>query len=223
MGYGSRQNAASGFPKILATRLSQLRVAVDVQHLYRTGRHAKDHGSIYTLKDGTHIAEADAATLYAGALTAWLRRRGALVLTNDPSRGILSGPYSTRNSEADVWGAQAYIACHLNAGGGTYAVFEYMGGTIGSTLAMWASRQVQHDFSVLISLGRSMAIDPAHRGAVCIEPVSRTMSAVISEPFFGDNPAQQELFALAKLTLLGESIGEGIAQWWERRAVASVA
>lgn len=221
MGWESRKNVASGLPRLLATRLSALRAVVDVQHLYRTGLHAHDRGTVYALANGTHIAEADAAIIYAAALTAWLKARGASVLTNDPVTGALTGPYSRRNLLACQWGADCYLACHLNAGGGSYAALEYMAGTSGDALASSIGRQIVNDFP-LIGRSRSLALNHGQRGAVCIEGVLGHRAAVILEPFFGDTPAVQGMFAPTKLHQLGETIGEGIAQWWERRAIVRV-
>ncbi len=185
------------------------------------GRHAQDRGTIYALANGTHIAEADAATLYAAGLVAWLKARGASVLTNDLLSGALIGPYSRRNLIACQWGADCYLACHLNAGGGSYAAIEYMAGTPSGVLASSIGSHIINDFP-LIGRSRSVDLIRGQRGAVCIEGVVGNRAAVILEPFFGDTVAVQEMFQPQKLHQLGETIGEGIAQWWERRAIVRV-
>ena len=83
---------------LIHARLAGCRVAVDVQHLYRDGKHAGDRGAIFTLEGGARIAEVQATVLYAQALVEWLRSRGAEVLTNDPVHGIMVGPYSRRTA-----------------------------------------------------------------------------------------------------------------------------
>jgi len=220
MGWAARQNISNGLPRILATRLSTLRAAVDVQHLYRTGKHAADRGTRFELPNGTHIFEADAATIYAAALTAWLRSRGASVLTNDPTKRELVGPYEARQFQAAPF--NCYLACHLNADGGSYASIEYMAGTAADKLALSIGREIVRDFPT-IGRARSVPLTPRDRGSVCIRFIPTPNAAVIIEPFFGDNPAMHELFAAPQLHQLGETIGEGIAQWWERRAVVRVA
>jgi hypothetical protein len=222
VGWAERQNVSNGLPRILATRLSVLRAAIDVQHAHRQGRHAADRGSIYTLPNGTHIAEADAATIYAAAMVSWLRARGAAVLTNNPATGALCGPYSSRNHEANLWGASCYVACHVNAGGGSYAATEYMAGTSGDALGLSIRIQLGHDFPEIKS-NRGVPLAQGQRGAVCIEAIGPNTAAIVLEPFFGDTPWQQGLFAAPKLHQLGETTGEGIAQWWERRAGIRVA
>jgi N-acetylmuramoyl-L-alanine amidase len=222
MGVAARMNAANGFPRILATRLSTLRAAVDVQHLYRTGLHRGDRGSRYTLANGTHINEADAALIYAAALTAWLKARSAAVLTNNPITGELTGPYSRRIKAATMWGTDCYLACHLNAGGGSYAALEYLVGSTASGQLADRVRTQLIPFSEIRST-HAVPLAPGQRGEVCLRGFPRSGAALILEPFFGDNPDQQDLFAATKLHQLGETIGEGIAQWWERRAVVRVA
>jgi hypothetical protein len=227
MGYASRLNPNSGgraLPPILATRLSQLRVVVDVQHLYRT---PLDRGALYTLPNGTHMHETDATLRYAAALTAWFRARGAAVLTNNDTfvPGIgwfrLVGPYSRRHLDALSWRAHAYIACHLNAGGGNYAAMEYLTPS-SAGLALSMVMQLRGDFPVTIPRGVARALVPGDRGGVCVEGMGH-LPTVICEPFFGDNVLQQGLFNPPELQAVGESIGEGIARWWEARGAITVA
>lgn len=198
--------------------LAGLAVAVDVQHLYRVGLFARDRGSRFRLANGTTVWEADAATLYAQALVAELRGRGAKVLTNNPVRGSLTGYYSARNREATTWGAQLYLACHLNAGGGSYSRIESMRkrpaatATAALALAGW----IHGALGVLpqIRLGQTMVLNHGERGAVCIEGVGPWIPALLLEPFFGDTPKMQDLLAGSELATVGRLIGQGVAAWW---------
>jgi N-acetylmuramoyl-L-alanine amidase len=191
-----------------------LTVAIDVQHLYRSGIHARDQGTIYTLPNGTHISEAHCATIYAGSAASFLRRQGAHVLTNNPQIGLLCGPYSRRNSQANAKGAglaqvDAYLACHVNAGGGDYARLESM------SPVRFTARMLEESIgSELISstpeIPRYTVTDLAHgdRGAVCIEGFNGP--GIIVEPFFGDNPKMQPLMSADRLVGLGEAIARGV-------------
>jgi hypothetical protein len=180
-----------------------------------------DRGAIYTLANGTTTSEAGAALLYALGLRGFLETRGAVVLTNDPARGILVGPYSTRHHAVNVWKAHAYLACHLNAGRGSYALMEHMSMTEGKVLG-WAMGQALVDAFPLIVEHRVQALKSDDRGAVCIERVEAPCLAVLCEPFFGDNPRHQDLLAAPELKRLGEALGEGVASWWRSRAAARV-
>lgn len=210
----------SGFPTI----------AVDIQHLYRTGIFAGDRGTRFRMADGRTLYEADAVTTYAQALAAWLRAWGAQVVVNDPARGILVGPYSRRNAQAATLEGRvtaegvvlghvdAYLACHLNAGLGDYALCEYMAtlpaatGTVCQALADWILHGGINDPEVR---GRSVKrLVRGERGAVCIQAVAPTVPALILEPFFGDQPRHLPLLETARLVRLGQEIGQGVAAWW---------
>jgi len=207
MGYASRQR------KRHAVSLEGLRVVVDVQHLYRPNK-PKDRGSVYALADGTTTTEGGAVVVYAGALRAFLEERGAEVLTNDPTHWILVGPYSTRHRAVNAWKPHAYLACHLNAGGGRYALMEHMSMSRGKALAEAIGQSLSAIFPALAD-HRTLALKSTDRGAVCIERVEDPAAAVLCEPFFGDNPAHQALLAAPELHRVGRAIGLGVAAWWE--------
>jgi N-acetylmuramoyl-L-alanine amidase len=192
--------------------LAGLAVAVDVQHLYRRSK-PRDQGCDFVLPDGTHISEAHATAIYAGALTATLRGLGARVLTNDPASGILIGEYWERGRAAAAWGAQAYIACHLDAGRGSYALAEAMTGSQGIPLAQRLVNMLPVRFPSILASSVRVLERPA-RGVVCIEAFSPHGAAVICEPFFGDNPAMAGLFQSPELARIGEALALGVASWW---------
>jgi N-acetylmuramoyl-L-alanine amidase len=191
---------------------------VDVQHLYRVGLHARDRGTRFRLANGTTVWEADAATHYAQALTQELRDRGAFVLTNDPVRKWLTGYYSARNRQATAWGAKLYLACHLNAGGGSCSRVEVMrarpAGT--ATAAIQLAGWIHGALGALpqIRLGHTVVLNHGERGAVCIEGVGPWIPALLLEPFFGDTPKMQDLLGGAELATVGKLIGQGVAAWW---------
>lgn len=198
----------------LRSALAGLRVCVDVQHLYRDGKHAGDRGSLYVLASGAKVYETQAATTYAGALCAWLRARGAAVLTNEPASGILTGPYSRRNEAANAWHADAYLACHVNAGGGAYALTEYVVATGAAPLGERIGVAIAQAFPVIRG-ARTNPLLRGQRGAVCVEACTAVRAALVVEPFFGDNKQHQGLLAAPSLLRLGETIGGAVAEWWD--------
>ncbi len=214
MGYEQRANAAAGLPRVLAGRLAGLRVVVDVQHLYRTGSKATDRGAQFKTAAGLKITEAAAAQQYAAALCSWLAERGAAVLTNEPTRGILVGPYSTRNNAANAYNAHLYLACHVNAGGGAYFAGEFMVGTGGQAVADAIGAVVLERFKPDVQGKRSVPLTHGQRGAVCIEAVQRNRQALILEPFFGDRQEHRRFLEGPALKAMGEAIGAGVAAWW---------
>jgi N-acetylmuramoyl-L-alanine amidase len=194
-------------------QLAGLKVVVDTQHLFRTD-HPTDRGTIYTLADGTHVAEADAALAYSAALVGALRSFGAQVLTNDPHAGILIGTYPQRNRVAAAWGAQIYLACHVNAGRGSYALAEAMGySELSTSLASRVMMTVAQNVpEVLTFTWHSLRI--GDRGSVCIDRFPADGAAVILEPFFGDTPGMQRLFRADRLADLGRRLALGVGGWW---------
>ena len=209
MGYAERDK----LPRLLRVRLEGLRVAVDVQHLYKSSN-PLDRGAVFELPGGFHLAEAQAVTVYAQALCAWLAARGTAVLTNDPAAKVMVGSYYRRQKEAEKWEADAYLACHLNAGGGSYAALEYAVGSAGIALSTRIGARLGDDFQEITSY-KLVSLSPQARGFSCIDGFPRDRAAVLLEPFFGDNPRQQELLSTPRLVAVGESIGEGVARWWE--------
>lgn len=214
-------SAAPADATAVARPLAGLRVAVDVQHLYRNDK-PNDRGSVYTVEDATHATgqvrttEAAAATIYAGALVTFLRGLGAAVLTNDPVRRVLVGDYWHRNIEAAAWHADLYLACHLNAGGGRYACIEYMGVQAG-VCAMPAAFILSATTEETRQTGVRRTLFRGDRGPVCIEAFSGR--AFIVEPFFGDGAGDsQRLLAPASLARIGQAIGRGILAWRSGRA-----
>lgn len=193
-------------------RLDRLRVVVDVQHLYKLSN-PLDRGAEFALQDRVRYYEAQASTVYAQAIVSWLMGRGAHVLTNDPRIGQLTGPYARRNREANRWDATVYLACHVNAGGGMYALTEYATSYAGSTLARTIGAGLVNDLKEWIPAHTELPINPGQRGHVCVGAVSAGIPAVILEPFFGDRLAMQPLLRPTGLRLVGESIAASVARW----------
>jgi len=195
----------------LASRLEGCRVAVDVQHLHRPHK-PRDQGSVFTFPDRTTITEGHAATLYAGSLARFVRSRGAQVLENDPVRGLFVGYYSARQRAAAAWKADLYLACHVNAGRGSYAAIEYDELNGHGMLAQRIGSELVSAFPEILS-HRAVPLHRGDRGLVCVEGFKGP--ALLLEPFFGDNPKQQRYLSAIELTRVGEAIGRGIADWWQ--------
>lgn len=195
-----------------------LRVVIDVQHLFRDHK-PRDRGAVYTLPSGALMAEADATLVYAAAAAEALTARGAAILTNDPKHGILVGYYSTRNRLAGTWGGHAYLACHLNAGRGSYAMVECMASLVNdepARLSRTIASYLWHVSPEILST-KVKRLVATERGAACIEACPSKVAAVLLEPFFGDNPAHQPLLAATELRRVGIAIANGVANWWLTR------
>lgn len=196
---------------MMSPRLAGLRVAVDVQHAYRSGVHALDRGSVYRLADGTKRLESDLAAEYARALCAAMAAGGATVWTSDPTMDLLVGPYSRRQKQATALGANLYLACHVNAGHGSYPVVEMMEGTPGRTMATVIVRELG-ELPGLINR-RVQRLSRLDRGAVCVRGFTAGPSLLL-EPFFGDNPTHEWLMDHVGLQAVGQAIARGVAMAW---------
>jgi N-acetylmuramoyl-L-alanine amidase len=192
--------------------LAGLVVVVDVQHAYRTGIHAADRGTLYAFSDGTHAEEADLSAHYAARLAADLRAMGASVFTNDPARGKLVGAYLDRQRQATLLSADVYLACHTNAGRGSYAAVEYATVNPGRGLAMSIASELDRTFFE-INNGKAVELVEGERGMVCVRGFTRG-PALILEPLFPDNPDHQRLCTHDGLELVGSAIARGIQGWW---------
>ncbi len=195
-----------------SAELQGLSVAIDVQHQGKPWPHDRDMGTEYHLANGSTAFEVDAARLYAGALDQWLRERGARTLTG------LAGTYASRNRAAGAWGAEAYLACHVNAGGGSYALVEALTLNPGLDLGARVVARIAGAFRFITS-GRVNQLHDEDRGAVCVRACPVRMAAAILEPFFGDNRADESLFQAPQLLALGAAIGQGVADWWQSKAL----
>jgi len=190
------------------------RVVVDVQHAFRGGRHANDRGAVFVRSNGLKVSEVDLALEYAKAIADELRSRGrAEVLVNNPSTGLFCGPYQRRQESANRMGAAAYLACHVNAGRGSYARIGFTAArSIG--LANEIRGSIEDWFGDTLSSVQVKPIAQTDRGSVCVR--FATCPAVLLEPFFGDNPLHlADLGSAMGLRDLGHLVGAGVLRWWE--------
>jgi N-acetylmuramoyl-L-alanine amidase len=194
--------------------LAGLTVAVDVQHAYRTGPHARDRGALFHTPNRTKVYEADCAHLYALALGETLASWGATVISNDPMAGILVGAYGTRQAQAAARGALCYLACHMNAGGGSYARVDIVA-PLSRPLAADILAALDEAIPEIKSVNLT-TLEPTQHGAVCVRGFTRG-PAVLLEPLFGDHPAHQRLLSFEGLALVGRAVARGVAMWWPRR------
>jgi len=123
----------------------QMLAILDIQHAGKPGKN--DLGASHDLDGdgviGTMEHEAELTPIYAAAAREYLIKQGAAVVI------LTAGSYASRHKKASTLakahaGPVAYVACHLNAGGGDYSlvVHDYRSGT-GATLATSLSRALR--------------------------------------------------------------------------------
>lgn len=191
--------------------LTGLVVAVDVQHAFKA---KPDRGARFVLPWGAVWYETDASIIYGMGLALWLQSRGASVLHNDARSGFMCGSYEKRALDARA--ADVYLACHVNAGGGSYPLVERRADDVKATLlGPYILGALERAYPGVLSKPRARSLGPGERGHVCI--AGAPQPALILEPFFGDALASAYLLSSPALIELGQTIGEGVSRWFLER------
>jgi len=191
-------------------------VALDVQHAFRPKPFQNDRGAVFTMRDGTHVAESDLAMKYAHAARDAILSRvpRSTVVMNDPSKQQLVGRYSDRAAWARAHQVDIYIACHVNAGGGngsrTYSADHGQMGPVDTESAVLA-------LTISDNLGdgrRGVTLHRGERGWPCIGLVPSPILAVMVEPFFGDHAGELALFSTdSGARVIGHGIANAIGSY----------
>jgi hypothetical protein len=198
-------------------------VIFDRQHYGKPNR-PNDLGAAVDLDGDGQIAtgerEAMLTPYYYGPAKAMLEEMGHTVYVLD------AGWYSDRHKRACEIAANnpgmrvAYLACHINAGGGDYAVMihdERSGG--GSALANHLSAAIyDHNLTgIRRSLVRAASADNAwKRGYTTIKGIysgPANISGVCLEPFFIDRPDHQWLASVQGGKALASALVDGLVRW----------
>ena len=184
-------------------------VILDRQHGQKAPGRPFDPGATF----GT-LRETDLAAAYVDAAAAILREHGHDV-------ELLShGPYEDRHDAAVALarrhgGRVAYVAAHVNAGGGTYALVEYDARSIrGAQLADVVAGELRCLPGILAS--RTRGLSAGERGFVCIDGIyagPAGLSAVLFEPGFIDAPAHASLWTPDGLARVGRALAMGLDAW----------
>jgi N-acetylmuramoyl-L-alanine amidase len=199
-----------------------MRVAIDVQHAFKPWPLQNDRGAVFRLQDGTHVTEFSLAWQYATALAETLERAGHQVLRNAPGAQFpLTGWYSARARQAAAWRAQLYLACHVNAGGGSYALLstaqDMSVDVPPSDVAAWSvSGRIATALRAtgMVTAGKTAGLTVTSRGYACISVARRLgIPAVLVEPFFGDNPGVMILDHPAFCAEIGQAIAAAVIDY----------
>ena len=184
-------------------------VLLDRQHLGKPSKPG-DHGAVHGA-----LRETDLTDGYIAAASAALRARGHVVAV------LTEGEYGQRHAEAIARAkahpgmAAAYLACHVNAGGGTYALVEHDARSAGGKRLADA---LAAGFAVLpgVSRGKVIALHAGECGWVCLDGIyagPSTLSAALLEPGFIDVPAHAGLWTAAGLERVGAAISRACERW----------
>lgn len=210
----------------------QLRVAIDVQHRHKPVPRHRDRGARFEFSDGTHVHECEIARMYADAAQRALESAGALVKTNKPpsrefreSLGVmqrlplgwagLTGWYNERAIQARMWGAHVYLACHVNAGAGAYAMCgHYREDFTGYLLAADISDRL--GMMIYGKRGQVWTYDELRRGHSTIShAANQGIPSVLLEPFFGDTPKLEAWGRADGAKQIGDAIASSVHEFWQ--------
>ncbi len=171
------------------------RIAIDVQHLGKPNKPV-DRGASYG-----GYQEADLVLRYATLAFQELTAKGYEVFL------ITSGTYAERHEWINRHGIDLYLACHLNAGGGSYSLVEYYYD------AGQRTRELAHimadNFKAILgtSAAKVWEIAKDGRGAACLK--NTKPSALLLEPLFIDNEGHLRI-AAKKPELIAKAIVQSV-------------
>lgn len=182
---------------------------LDRQHLGKPSKPG-DHGAVHGA-----LRETDLTDAYIAAAADALRRHGHTVEV------LVEGEYGTRHHRAReiARGAPktrcAYVACHVNAGGGTYGLVEY---DARSTRGAQLADELAHGLRALpgVTTSRTKGLGAGERGWVCIDGIyagPANLAGVIFEPGFIDAGGHAGLWTAEGLTRIGTALALACEGW----------
>jgi hypothetical protein len=193
-------------------------VYLDRQHSGKPGKRAKDTGAGADIDgDGTielHEQEALLTPRYIWAAELALRAAGHIVIP------ISDGSYTDRfrriNSYVGTFPRhmpQVMIACHLNAGRGSYGscFYDYRSRS-GPELAARIAKQLRMVAPELNGV-KCIAAKPDDWTRNAFATIQCTPVAICFEPFFIDADHAVELSTPESMTAIGRSLAAGIDAW----------
>ena len=200
-------------------------VFLDVQHIGKPSRRRTDDwGAAYDIDgDGIiaqHEIEAANTWIYAGHAMQRLRELGHSVMA------LADGWYQHRHDRVNDYcdrmlqpgGHAAYIALHLNAGGGNYGAifhdYRSAGGPLLGAEIAGALRRLCPELSAVKTIPSSPN-DWTKNAYGTIKNVQRPIG-ICYEPFFMDSPGHLGLFSEDGLERVGIALAEGINNFYSK-------
>lgn len=182
-------------------------VILDRQHGQKSASRPFDPGATFGA-----LRETDLTAAYIAAAADELHARGHEVVLLD------SGSYDARHVEANArahrsTGRVAYIAAHVNAGEGSYALVEYDARSIrGAALADAIAFELRTLPGITKSLTKGLG--QGERGFVCIDGVfTGRATAALVEPGFIDSGSHAHLWTPDGLRAIGKRIASAVEAW----------
>lgn len=184
-------------------------ILLDRQHAGKPDK--QDHGAVYG-----DLVETTLTLGYGELLLAKLRAKGHTVICYGWPGFV--GSYSQRQAMA-VEVAKAhplercvYVALHVNAGGGTYALVEYDARSAGGAKVARALA-ASLDGLAEVSAGKVAGMDSDTRGFVCLSGIyagPSNLCGVLAEPGFIDADKHASLWTAEGLERVAEALAGGL-------------
>lgn len=206
----------------------RLLVILDRQHAGKPGRgpgeaRPEDMGAAMRTPDGRVAHEADLVMEYITEARAVLEAEGAQVRVIDPLTEPPRMSYGARQERAKWWARQspgskvAYVACHLNAGHGDYAILGHdPRSQDGRAVAEHVADALDLTVPVLSRIRVEALTGKWARGLPCIEGIysgPANLCGMLYEPLFVDHPSHQHYIQTGGLRDVGACLARGIIAW----------
>ena len=192
---------------------------LDIQHAGKRSS-PRDVGATFDLdgdgvRGGLGEREIDVSASYVA------RARDVLPASGHVAYVLTTGDYGERHAAAIAIAKAnpgvrcAYVACHANAGGGSYGLVEYDERSgLGAALA----HALADALSALpgVGRGRTRGLGAADRGWACIDGIyagPENLCGVIFEPFFVDFAGHRPLMSPSGLARVGAVLADGCLSW----------
>jgi len=192
-------------------------VVLDRQHY---GKPGKDDRGAQTEINGETVYEIDLTAGYIDAAVALLSAEGHTVHV------LESGWYGERHERAaeiardNPHDLVAFVACHVNAGGGSYGLVLHdarsrsglsLAEAIADTLGTVAAPHL--DRAIVRSTEADGTWARAHGTIAGIWDAPANCAGVCFEPMFIDTPRHRELLTPAGLRVIGQALAVGCMTW----------
>lgn len=196
----------------------ELLVFLDRQHSGKPAR-VRDRGAWGDLDQDGRVAVEEGEAFYVGTYLWHAERR--LVELGHSVLPISDGSYPARHARVLSYAAAssadkfAYIAGHMNAGGGTYASCYYDARSVQGPLLASAILDRLRPLSLISAVKAVAANHDTYPNALAtIAGIYKTRAVgVCYEPAFLDAPMHRPLLASDGLRVLGEALALGIHDW----------
>ena len=198
---------------------------LDHQHIGKPTRQ-DDEGAAFDVDGDGRVEQSEheeaLVEQYMSAINNELVRQGHHVVW------LSSGEYHERHAIAGEWcklprwerQRVAYLACHINAGGGGYGLVGHdhrstLGASLAHDIAASMVSMIPPLSGVRVEAASPSAWKNVHYTIRGIYGIQAPIAGVCLEPCFIDSPAHAELLTPAGLRTIGDAVARGVIDWFD--------